>query len=260
MYSLLRYGDRLPSVVAVQILLNRKMRQGAYLVVDGIYGAKTREAVHGFQLEKGYLIADGVVGQSTWRALSEGENLQVIDSVDLTQSKDMGYEDAAIRGTGGVPVVNFGMCNGVQEAMRQIQAQAGAGNVVLLRFHGHGSPGSMGVTVGTGSEISSEFGVTFLDSLARFVAPLAGIFAPFGSAELHGCRVGAGRDGQRLVSALASAWGVPVTAGVRRQLGGGLTTFRFEGPTFTGFPRGGDLKGWARSLPVPEVHGMSVSR
>ena len=152
------------------------------------------------------------------------------------------------------------MCNGVKEVMEKIKSRAAGGNIVLLRFHGHGSPGEMGVTVGTGSEISSEFGVTFLDSLARFVSPLAWVFSSIGSAELHGCRVGAGPDGRRLVTALAQAWGVPVTAGIRTQFGGGLTTFRFEGPTFTGFPRSGNLKAWARSLPVPEIHGMSVSR
>ena len=50
---------------------------------------------------------------------------------------------------------------------------------------------------------------------------------------------------------------VPVTAGLRTQYGGGSSTFRFEGPTLTAFPGGGDLKSWARSRPVPEIHGMS---
>lgn len=260
MYPLLRIGDRLPTVAAVQILVNRKMRQGTYIAVDGIYGPKTREAVRNFQRLTPGLAKDGIVGENTWGALTKGNRLPVIDSVDLTNPKDMGYEDAAIRRAGGSPIVNFGMCNGVKVVMQRIQSNASAGNVVLLRFHGHGSPGEMGLTVGTGSHVSSEFGVTFLDSLARFVAPLAWIFSSFGSAELHGCRVGSGRDGRRLVSALAKAWGVPVTAGVRTQLGGGRSTFRFEGPTFTAFPSGLDLKSWASSRPVPEVHGMSVYR
>jgi len=260
MYPLLRYGDRLPTVATVQILINRKMRKGTYIVVDGIYGSNTRKAVRNFQEEKRYLSRDGIVGEETWRALIQREDLQVIDSVDLTNPKDMGYEDAAIHNAGGTPIVNFGMCNGVRVVMQKIQARAGQGNVALLRFHGHGSSGNMGLTVGTGSHISSEFGVKFLDDLARFVSPLAWIFASYGSAELHGCSVGAGRDGRRLVSALAKAWGVPVTAGLRSQYGGGLSTFRFEGPTITAFPQGGNLGIWARSIPVPEIHGMSVNR
>ncbi len=259
MYPLLRTGNSLPTVVAVQILINRKMRQGTYIVVDGIYGRNTREAVRTFQREH-RLGSDGVVGKNTWAALISGEDLQVIDSVDVTNTKDMGFEDAAIREAGGRPIVNFGMCNGIKVVTQKIQHRAGSGNVVLLRFHGHGAPGEMGVTTGTGSELSSEFGVMFLDSLARYLQQLSPMFAPFGSAELHGCRVGAGPDGRRLVSALARAWGVPVTAGTRTQYGGGTSTFRFEGPTFTAFPHMPGLKQWAKSIPVREVWGMSVAR
>jgi len=259
MYPLLRYGDRMPTVAVVQILVNRKMQKGSYIGVDGIYGRNTREAIRDFQ-RLHTLGRDGVVGENTWRKLTEGENLLVIDSVDATNPKDMGYEDEAIRDAGGSPIVNFGMCNGIKVVTQRIQIRADMGNVVLLRFHGHGAPGVMGVTAGTDTEISSEFGVTFLDSLARYLGRLSWIFSSFGSAELHGCRVGAGRDGRRLVTALAKAWGVPVTAGIRTQYGGGSSTFRFEGPTFTAFPGQSDLKAWARALPVPEVHGMSVSR
>ncbi len=260
MYPLLRYGDRLPSVVSAQILINRNMRQGTYIVVDGIYGKNTRKAVRKFQEEKPTLGVDGVIGENTWRALIQGKNLSVIDSVDLTNPKDMGLEDDDIRRAGGKPIINFGMCGGVRVVMQKIKAKASTGKVVLLRFHGHGSPGSMGLTVGKGSDYSSEFGVTFLKSLARFVSPLAWIFSSFGSAEFHGCRVGAGPDGRRLVTAFAKAWGVPVTAGLKTQYGGGSSTFRFEGPTITAFPNGTTLKSWARSRPVPEIRGKSVNR
>lgn len=260
MYPLLRRGDRLPSVAAVQVLINRKMRRGVFITVDGIYGPKTRQAVYAFQ-EEHHLGRDGVVGKNTWPALIRGEGLTVIDSVDVTNPKDMGYEDAAIRQAGGDPIVNFGMCNGVKVVVTKIMGRGKTGGVVLLRFHGHGSPGSMGITVGTGNEISSEFGTRFLDSLARYLQRrLAFLFPSFGSVELHGCRVGKGADGQRLCQALAQAFGVPVTAGTKTQYGGGLSTFRFEGPTYTAFPAGKDLKSWARSLPVPEIHGMSVFR
>ena len=194
MYPLLRFGNKLPAVAAVQILINRKLRQGTFIEVDGIYGKNTREAVRNFQREK-RLGADGVVGKNTWAALTANERLQVIDSVDVTNHKDMGYEDEAIRDAGGRPIVHFGMCNGVRAVMSSIQQRANSGGVALLRFHGHGAPGSMGLSNGTGSEATSEFGIRFLEDIVRDVAGLRSIFAPFGSVELHGCRVGAGKDG-----------------------------------------------------------------
>ena len=260
MYPLLRRGDKLPTVAVVQIMINRKMKEGTYIKVDGMYGPETKQAVYDFQKASKKLRADGVVGKHTWNALVSGQSLEVIDSVDVTNPKDMGSEDAAIRRAGGTPILNFGMCRGVRVVKHEIHARAKAGGTVLLRFHGHGSPGEMGISVGTGAHASSEFGVTYLDSLAQFIASLAWIFPALGSAELHGCRVGAGQNGRRLCRGLAQAWGVPVTAGIRSQYGGGPSTFRFEGPVYTAFPYGGDLKSWAKSLPVPEVHGKSVNR
>ncbi|MGE4075548.1 MAG: hypothetical protein AB7F22_08335, partial [Reyranella sp.] len=69
---------------------------------------------------------------------------------------------------------------------------------------------------------------------------------PFGSVQLLGCDVGGGR-GSQLVARLATTWGVPVTAGLHTQFGGGNRTFRFEGPTVTGFPSG-DLKSWSQQM------------
>lgn len=259
MYPFLRKGDRLPTVATAQILLNRKLTIGTYIEVDGIFGKNTKKAVKEFQMVRG-LGMSGNVDRGTWAALIRDEALQVIDSVDVTNAKDMGYEDTAIAAAGGKPILNFGMCMGVKDATTKIEMKAHQGKVVLLRFHGHGSPGYMGISVGTGDEVSSEFGVTFLESLARYLQRLAPIFSPLGSAELHGCRVGAGRDGKRLLSALADAWGIPVTAGIKTQYGGGSSTFRFEGPTATRCPGNVSLRKWAKSIKVPEVYGMSVWR
>ncbi|MEM7023105.1 MAG: peptidoglycan-binding protein [Pseudomonadota bacterium] len=258
MYPLLRYGNKLPTVAAAQILINRKMRQGTYVGVDGIYGRNTREGVRSFQRER-KLGPDGIIGKNTWAALIAHQRLQVIDSVDLSNHGDIGYEDKAIRNAGGKPLTHFGMSGGVRVVMRSILQRAQPGGVVLLRFHGHGAPGAMGLTTGIDDEATSEFGLRFLEDLVRDISGLRPIFAPFGSVELHGCRVGSGKDGRRLITALARAWRVPVTAGVRTQYGGGASTFRFEGRTVTAFPSGNGLKQWARSIPVPEVHGMSVA-
>ena len=81
-----------------------------------------------------------------------------------------------------------------------------------------------------------------------FASRLKHIFAPFGSAEMHGCRVALGQQGHSLLSGLAGAWGVPVTASTVTQYGGsGDDTYRFEGPIVTICPDGMSLQDWARS-------------
>lgn len=260
MYPLLRRGDRLPTVAVAQILVNRTMTSGTYIDVDGRFGRNTREAVRNFQRSQRTLGVDGVIGQNTWAALTKKDTIKIIDSVDVTNPSDQGVEDNDIRVAGGNPIVNYGMSNGVRAIVQKIQGRANGADVGLLRFHGHGLPGYMGLSSGTGFDISSGLNVDQLNAIARSVTPLGAIFTKLGSAELHGCRVGAGLDGKKLITALARAWKVPVTAGVRSQYSGGMNTFHFEGRTITAFPNGGNLKSWVRSLPAPEIHGMSVSR
>jgi len=256
-YPLLRRGDRLPTVAASQSLLNALPGYESTLAVDGIFGSQTFDAVKQFQSDPARnLLEDGVIGEHTWRALTSGRNLQVIDATDVTQPGDDLCEPVDVVQAGGRPIRMYGMCNGVRHALQQIRAEAQVGRVVLLRFHGHGSPGNMGVTTGTSSHPSSEFGNMFLDSLVRILVPLADLFHSWGSVEMHGCRVGQGSDGRRLVRGLSYALNVPVTAGIRTQYGGGLTTFRFEGPTFTACPNGQSLKAWSQARPSP----VSVSR
>jgi hypothetical protein len=79
---------------------------------------------------------------------------------------------------------------------------------------------------------------------------LTSIFGIYSSVEMHGCRVARGPQGRSLIDQLARIWGVPVTAASGYQYAGGTATFRFEGPTYTAFPTGLDLKSWARSLPA----------
>lgn len=61
----LRKGDRGEGVRRLQDLLTKA---GYTVTVDGVFGAKTLEAVEAYQAERG-LTVDGVVGKATWSAL-----------------------------------------------------------------------------------------------------------------------------------------------------------------------------------------------
>ena len=153
------------------------------------------------------------------------------------------------------------------------------GPIVLLRFHGHGSPGWMGVSAGTGElkcgnrkiEVGPGEGSTIeldnVDTVVSMLGALGAWFAPFGSVELHGCSTGAGQEGRRLLRRLANALQVPVSAGTITQVGGGTekTTFRFEvNARFKSwvqcvFPEGNTLDSWARIQRETEKRvGVSV--
>ena len=60
---------------------------------------------------------------------------------------------------------------------------------------------------------------------------------PYGSIEMHGCRVAVGLRGQKLLSGIADTCKVPVSAALGYQTGA-ETANRFEGRTVTYFPFG----------------------
>lgn len=62
---LLKYGSKGDAVKKLQAALNKK---GYHLVVDGIFGPKTRATVISFQYSR-RLLVDGIVGPQTWGAL-----------------------------------------------------------------------------------------------------------------------------------------------------------------------------------------------
>jgi len=265
MYPLLRYRDKLPSVAVAQILLNRTVPEHN-LTVDGIYGSKTKNAVKAFQKPRN-LGFDGVIGEKTWPRLSKGSYFSVIDAIDIT---DDSGEKAAIKSVGGSPVLVGWQCNGIGQMMVEIANRAHfEGSMFLLRFHGHGSSGVIGISDGFGYVRNTDKSKTYLtdDDLSSItngninqatqaLRKLTRLFGKYSSVEMHHCSVAQKPDGRLLLQKLADVWQVPVSAGKKTQLGGGSTTFRFEGPVHTAFPRGGSLKAWSRALPA--LPGMSV--
>lgn len=247
-YPFLRLGDRLPAVGVLQKLLNRA---GARLVVDGLFGPRTEQAVRDFQ-KSSRIPVDGKVGIQTWPRVSAGANLPVIDCVDVFDPSLYSLEVADIRRAGGDPVVIGGMCNGVEQA---VSAIVGAGrSVFLLRFHGHGARGVAGISSGSGDldpgmKERADIALQNLDELRPVITRLRGIFGRFGCIQFMHCETGGGPTGRMLLSEIARLLGVPVTGGIQTQYGGGIRTFRFEGPTHTALPQGGAIPDWCRQLP-----------
>lgn len=245
---ILKAGDRLPTVAVVQNRLNEHGHSSEFITVDGIFGPKTKRAVQDFERAKG-LTPDGIVSGDDWNSIV-GKQWQVIDSVDVTEFDDPKHaptDQLDLQGYGQKLLLQYGQCQGIFHVVHTIQSSASAGNVVLLRFHGHGSPGIMIVAagrMGQGSALNSRWGPKFFAHMSG----LRGIFAPFGSVEMHGCRVAAGPHGKALISGLADAFGVPVTAAkVTQYGGGGDSTFQFEGAVDTACPGGISLKAWAQA-------------
>jgi len=254
-YVLLLQGDRLPAVGLLQKLLNRT---GASLKIDGDFGNRTRAAVQAFQRARN-LVPDGIVGEVTWpRLVASTGNLKIVDCVDVFDPSLYELEARDIRRIGGSPILIGGMSNGVEQAVSAILRAASPRSLFLLRFHGHGSPGSAGISDGTGvaGEHLSSIHSGNLQRIRRTVGRLRTIFGPYGCVQFMHCSTGRGPYGRQLLSTIANDLGVPASAARKTQYGGGTSTFRFEGPVFTAVPRGGTLEAWCRRL--PDFAGMSV--
>jgi hypothetical protein len=271
---LIQYGESGPRVVLLQTLLNAK---GATLDVDGDFGNLTYRAVIAFQksVPGGALKPDGAVGPKTWPYLIDGTDLAVVDSVDVTdlpyidkktgmpRVQESGNEGDAeeLEKGGGHPLRQRRVAgHAVEDAVQRILTYLGSDKeICLLRFHGHGNHGTW-FTIEAGdpvdlSEKSPEAYKALADDDGYLteknfhlhkltLGRLTPYFAPYGSAEHHGCRVG--HNSRGLLRLLADLWGIPVTGGNPDQYGGGGgSTYVFEGSTFTAYPGGGSLKTWA---------------
>jgi hypothetical protein len=276
-----RVGDRGPFVAAVQVLVNRYL-QATRIVVDGIYGPDTQSAVADVKRRAGAEGGGDQVVASTWAALTAVTRVSVISSNDIYDSRHDQLTPPDLRGPGWI--ANSGMSGGVGQIVDDILARVPAlGPIALLRFFGHGAPGLMGVTGGTGSMRGPRGETIFRDDegheledsqrpdphwgqqvrgdhirdqttisreswalIEPALARLRGHFAPYGSVELHGCRVGLGNEGRLLLTSLSSTVRVPASAGLARQSFGLTTTLRYEGTVRTVYPGGLDLRTWTQ--------------
>jgi Putative peptidoglycan binding domain len=256
-YPFLRSGDRIPAVGVAQKLLNA--RAGSSLVADGDFGSRTATATRDFQRPRA-LAVDGVIGQITWGRLKQmTDNLDIVDCVDVFDPSLNNLEAADITRAGGSPILIGGMSNGVEQAVTNIISSVRPGKVFILRFHGHGAQGVAGVSDGHGDIPGEHFSSIQLSNWAYMepiITRLRPIFGPYGCIQFMHCETGGGADGLRMLQNVANATGVPATGGIHTQFGGGLRTFRFEGPTRTAFPAGGNLRSWSAAR--PEFAGMTV--
>ena len=167
---------------------------------------------------------------------------RIIDVVDFTDTDLVRAEVVDLEQSGVEPLLIMrGLGNQtipflVDAIIREVKAPR---RIKLLRIHGHGAPGCQSIAAGLDIYLDGDDGLTYrnVDRFAPVLQRLATFFTPDGKAWLMGCETGKGEEGKALLSGLARAWGVPVTAGVLKQSPGGISTFQHIGPTVTQYPK-----------------------
>jgi len=156
---ILRQGDRLPIVALLQSCLNQEPSSAEFLSVDGTFGPRTATAVRNHRMA--HRLGSGeTADHRVWNSVVGGES-QIIDSVDRSDHdsplRRRRIEDHSDLGPYGQTVLEqFGMRSGTGPTVRSVQARARLGQVVLLRFHGHGSPGNMIISSGVEGNAASS--------------------------------------------------------------------------------------------------------
>ncbi len=180
-----------------------------------------------------------------WDRLHEQATQCERHSVNGIDHHVLGDREYLDNGDPGVSVVVHGGSSfGLPGALDLLLSRHRIGHCVLLRFHGHGGPGSMVVT-GDGVH-GSGFHPHRSEGYRQELSRLRRLFGPLGSIELHGCRVGSGGPGARSLEILVEETGVPVSAAYSAQYGGAASD-RFEGPVRTVFPHALSLRSWAEA-------------
>jgi hypothetical protein len=248
-----RFGDRGPRVVLLQVLLNRR---GGGLTVDGIFGPRTRGAVSDARRRMLGGAGGDIAGPDFWRALLDEQRLCGIDAFDMGEER---FQTGVtiVREAGSQVVETGAMCNGVEVVVGSIQGRTRPpGSLGVLRTWGHGNRGHwLSFTVGEvvhttladpalGAQIAAErwsyVDPGNFDAMRPTLAPVGRCFASVGIYEHHGCSLGRIAETREMMRKLATLWGVPVTVAVGTQLipFTEAAALRFQGQTFTAYPHG----------------------
>lgn len=171
--------------------------------------------------------------------------VEVIDMDDSTTGlpqNSIGLWNAAHRPQDGRVIVKlYGMSNGVEEMVTQIEQRVQSGRIDLLRVWGHGYPGGQGVSGGhDGTAFQNDFAgmtVTNFSGIQHSLSRLTALFTPNAKVELRGCTVAQGA-GSRLLTLLAQLWGVPVQGGAVTQ----HASSNWDPPVYEADPPNGALR------------------
>jgi hypothetical protein len=107
----------------------------------------------------------------------------------------------------------------VRDLVDKVKRIAGGNKISRLNIHGHGAPGLQATGEGaTKSEPGGHLSHLNVRRHAAVLRELTGLFTPDAVVVLHGCCVGQGEPGSRLLSELAAIWGVDVLAGTGAQV------------------------------------------
>lgn len=144
----------------------------------------------------------------------------------------------------GENIILGGLCNGVRQMVVDIAdlATRRKAKISLLRIFSHGQSGLQNISAGTNAYTNerSSLNLKEFDSIKSDLMILNEYFDNAALVELHGCSVGAGENGDKLLQSLSDLWRVKVKAGVFLQYSGTTENqTRFEGPTKLSYPDGG---------------------
>jgi len=246
----LRIGDQLPVVASAQILLKRFVDPN--LRVTGLFDSMTQETILKIKTFQSQRTISGPV----WLFLLQKSNLKVVDVIDGADPAQVStisaISDCQSAYAGAHMINKRASTNSIGDVMKEITKLIPPSSLLLLRFHGHGAPGYQGVSCGQtySPKEKNSINIDYINDITLDLQTLWPCFAPFGSVELHGCNTGKDQKGAQLLQKLADLWQIPVSAGTKAQVSGGMddTTFRFEGNPVSKMPSGQSLTKWATSV------------
>ena len=250
----LRINDQLPLVASTQVLLKRFVDPN--LRVTGLFDLTTQKAILKIKTSPGFRPSGRTISGPVWLFLLKSSNLKVVDVIDGADPAQVSTISAISvcqsAYKGAHMIINRPSRNSIGDVMKTITKFAPSSSLLLLRFHGHGAPGYQGVSCGQKyePEEKNSINIDYINDITSAIKTLCPCFAPFGSAELHGCSTGKDQKGAKLLQKLANLWKIPVSAGTKAQVSGGMgvATFRFEGNSVSKMPFGQSLTKWATSF------------